>query len=262
MGKHRRELDMPSDALQSDMAAEKLRTDIMSGVLRPGLQLKMRELLPRYEIGASPMREALARLVAEGFVEQRAQRGVRVPSMTSNELEDLSKSRETVESEVIKLAAQHGDASWEDEVVASFHVYERALLDSMRDAVDWAATESRHHRFHRALVAGCPFPTLRSICDVIHQRLTRYRVQMNRYPFNPGDVIAEHRLLMDAALSRDPDRVTSAARSHFGITPAVLRSHVVAAKENGVVIEHALPVAVRGAMSPRARKAKQDLSPK
>ena len=42
------------------------------------------------------MREALARLAAEGFVEQRAQRGMRVPELNFEELQDLSTTRQIV----------------------------------------------------------------------------------------------------------------------------------------------------------------------
>lgn len=229
---------MSDEALQSRLAAERLRADIISGDLRPGLQLKMRELLPRYNIGASPMREALARLAAEGFLEQRAQRGVRVPEMSLDELEDLSRTREIVESQAIGLAAVHGDSAWEDGVVAAFHLYERALLASRLKAADWVATEPRHHSFHRAVVAGCPFPTLRSMCDLVHQRLTRYRFQLNAYRFAPKDVVAEHRLLMEAVLSRSPERAVSAASAHFGLTATVLKGQIAEGKSSVSVAGH------------------------
>jgi DNA-binding GntR family transcriptional regulator len=66
------------------------------------------------------MREALARLAAEGFVEQRAQRGVRVPELTFEELQDLSATGQIVESEAIRLAALHWNHARRDNVVASF----------------------------------------------------------------------------------------------------------------------------------------------
>jgi hypothetical protein len=34
-----------------------------------------------------------------------------------------------------------------------------------------------------------PFATLRGICDSIHQRLTRYRLQLDAYRFGPDEVI-------------------------------------------------------------------------
>jgi hypothetical protein len=67
------------------------------------------------------------RLAAEGFVEQRAQRGVRAPELTFEELQDLSATRQIVESEAIRLAALHGNHAWRDNVVASFSLYERDI---------------------------------------------------------------------------------------------------------------------------------------
>jgi 3-methyladenine DNA glycosylase AlkC len=43
---------------------------------------------------SEPMREALARLAAEGFVEQRAQRGMRLPELNFAEPQDMSTTRQ------------------------------------------------------------------------------------------------------------------------------------------------------------------------
>ena len=103
------------------------------------------------------MREALARLAAEGFVEQRAQRGMRVPELNFEELQDLSTTRQIVESETIRLAALLGDHAWRDSVIASFALYERDIREHGERAVDWKTTEPRHHQFHKAVVSGVPF---------------------------------------------------------------------------------------------------------
>ena len=212
--------------MQSEFAAERLRSDIVSGAWSPGTKLKMRELLPRYDVGASPMREALARLAAEGFVEQRAQRGMRVPELNFEELQDLSTTRQIVESETIRLAALLGDHAWRDSVIASFALYERDIREHGERAVDWKTTEPRHHQFHKAVVSGCPFPTLRGICDSIHQRLTRYRLQLDAYRFGPDEVMGEHRLLMEPVLSGNGDRAHAAARSHFGLSLSILEAEL------------------------------------
>ena len=114
------------------------------------------------------MREALARLAAEGFVEQRAQRGMRVPELNLAELQDLSTTRQVVESGAIRLAALHGDRNWRDNVIGSFALYERDIREHGDRAVDWKTTEPRHYRFHKAVVSGCPFPTLRGICEAFN----------------------------------------------------------------------------------------------
>ena len=112
----------------TEAALRKLKQDIMSGVLAPDSQLKMRELKSRYGIGASPMREALAQLAAEGFVHQRAQKGFRVPPVSIEELVDITKTRQFLEGEAVRLAIENATAEWEEEIVASYHVLERAIV--------------------------------------------------------------------------------------------------------------------------------------
>ena len=51
-----------------ELAITKLRQDILAGVFAPGSKLRVEELRSSYEIGASPLREALSRLVSNGLV--------------------------------------------------------------------------------------------------------------------------------------------------------------------------------------------------
>jgi DNA-binding GntR family transcriptional regulator len=206
------------------MAVRLLRRDIVSGALKPDSKLKLRILKERYGIGASPMREALAQLTAQGLVHQLSQKGFRVPPLSAAHLADITRSRQLVEIEAVKLAIEHGDAAWEDEIVASFHRLER-LFQRLRDATarpDMHEFESRHQRFHRALIAACPLAAVKEFCDKLYVQATRYRLLLRRYAFTRDVVIAEHRILMRAVLSRNKAEAAKALKAHIAITPDVL----------------------------------------
>lgn len=211
---------MPVTATEA--AVQKLKRDIMSGALAPDLQLKMRELKLRYGIGASPMREALAQLAAEGFVHQRSQKGFRVPPVSTAELLDITRTRQRVEAEAIALAIKHADATWEEEIVASFHVLENAIRRTKAGTEDQEFFEERHHRFHRALISACPLVALRQFCDDLYVRKTRYRRLLSAYGFTSKEVIAEHRVLMEVVLARDVPGAKKAIQAHIGITADVI----------------------------------------
>ena len=213
-------------------AVKKLKQDIMSGALAPDSQLKMRELKSRYGIGASPMREALAQLAAEGFVHQRAQKGFRVPPVSIEELHDITMTRQFVEGEAIRLAIQNATVEWEEEIVASYHVLERAIILMKNGEKERDYFEERHHRFHRALIATCPLESMRNFCDELYIRKTRYRRLLGGYGFTAKEVIAEHRELMDAVLSRKIARAQETIREHIAITNDVI-AEVLHAKEQG-----------------------------
>ena len=216
-----------SDATASEAAVRLLRRDIVSGALEPDSKLKMRVLKERYGIGSSPMREALAQLAAQGLVHQASQKGFRVPPLSAAHLADITRSRQLVEVEAVKLAIRHGDAAWEDEIVASFHLLER-MFDRLRgkDQPDVGEFEMRHQRFHRALIAACPLVSVREFCDKLYLQATRYRLLLRRYPFTREVVVAEHRILMDAVLSRRGPHAAKALKSHIGITADILLSEL------------------------------------
>ena len=212
-----------SEATASETAVRILKRDILSGLLAPDTKLKMRELKERYGIGASPMREALAQLAAEGFVQMKGQQGFRVPAFSQDELSDITLSRQIVEVEALKLAITHADAAWEDEIVSTYHLLMHELdrrFAGTEDRTD--IYEEKHHRFHRALIAACPLPSLKAFCDELYVRLTRYRRVLRTYNFFSKDsVVAEHRILMEAVLARDLDRAARALHDHIGITADV-----------------------------------------
>jgi GntR family carbon starvation induced transcriptional regulator len=216
----------------TEAAVRKLKQDIMSGALAPDSQLKMRELKSRYGIGASPMREALAQLAAEGFVHQRAQKGFRVPPVSIEELIDITKTRQFLEGEAVRLAIENASPEWEEEIVASYHVLERAIVLMKSGEKERDYFEERHHRFHRALISACPLDSMRNFCDELYIRKTRYRCLLGGYGFTAKEVIAEHRELMEAVLSRRISRAQQVIRTHIAITNDVI-AEVLRAKEQG-----------------------------
>lgn len=202
----------------SQTAAAYLTRDILSGALPPAGKLKVRDLSLRYEIGATPLREALSRLAARGLVELQGQRGFRVSPVTREHLLDITHTRQVVEAEAFRLAIEHGDGAWEDEVSASLLILIRCAEREAPTEAWLDAYEERHRRFHRALIAACPFATLRGFCDELYAQKTRYRRFLKSLG-QPLDVtIAMHRRLADAALARNAKQGTKEIAAHIGST--------------------------------------------
>jgi DNA-binding GntR family transcriptional regulator len=223
-----------ADATASEVALRLLRRDIVSGALEPDSKLKLRVLKERYGIGGSPMREALAQLTAYGLVQQQSQRGFRVPPLSSAEIVDITASRQLVEVEALKLAMAHGDAGWEDEIVTSFHLLERVFLRIRGGRLpEVEEFESRHQRFHRALIAACPLRAVTAFCDQLYLQGTRYRALMRRYAFTVESMIEEHRILMRLALERKKAEAAKALEAHLGLTADLLLGELAGGAPGG-----------------------------
>ena len=81
---------------------DKLKSQIINFTLKPGQKLQDRQLGLQLGVSRTPVREALNRLVQEGFVRQISGRGYFVREITIKEIEDLYEVREALEV----LAAQ------------------------------------------------------------------------------------------------------------------------------------------------------------
>lgn len=72
------------------MSAEKiaatLETDIVSGIFRPGEELKQGELAARFSVSRIPVRDALQLMAARGLIDLERNRRARVISLTPRRL--------------------------------------------------------------------------------------------------------------------------------------------------------------------------------
>jgi len=90
----------------SDKVYESLRRDIVEWRLAPGTVLAEVEQSARLGVSRTPVREALARLVADGLAVQQRGRGAIVPEISDTHVEDLFVLRRALECESARLAAR------------------------------------------------------------------------------------------------------------------------------------------------------------
>src|SRR5215475_3178668 len=100
---------------------DRLRQDIISVAIAPGEKLHIRSLCERFDVGLSPVREALSRLSTEGLVAQSDHRGFAVAPIGEEDLVDLTRARCWMNELAIRKSIANGDAAWEEQVVLSLH---------------------------------------------------------------------------------------------------------------------------------------------
>lgn len=197
-----------------------LRRDIIAGLLEPGSKLRVRELGERYDVGAIPLREALSRLSASGFVVAIDQKGFRVAEVSLDELEDITQTRQDIERLAITRAIRRRDARWEGELLAAHHrlqrlpVYDPAHPERLNP--EW---EIAHNRFHETLIAGCQSPWLTQFATMLRDQTARYRHLSATAPHgHDRNVANEHEAIVEAVLSHDVELAGSLLADHFGTT--------------------------------------------
>jgi GntR family transcriptional regulator, carbon starvation induced regulator len=205
------------------LVVERLRADILGVKFQPGEKLLFRALRARYGVGTSPLREALTRLAADGFVVLEDQRGFRVAPVSRADLEDVTMLRQQLETAALSQAIANGDEEWEVKVMAAFHRLSKLPEHEPGDAYimnpQWAR---RHEEFHEALASACGSPRLLQFRKMLFDQSERYRRLSKVYGAQPRDVLAEHKAIMDATLSRDTSLATALLAEHLGRTAAMV----------------------------------------
>lgn len=193
-----------------------LRQDILTGRLRPGERLRAETLRQRYDVGGSPVREALMRLEAEDFVVLEQNKGFRVAGVSAEHLQDLSRTRVEIEGLALKWSIAKGGVDWESAIVASMHrlasVPKHLDAEGQERNVDWL----RYHReFHAALVAACDSPVLAGVRNHLFDQAERYVALSISVGGEVRDDVSEHQGIMEAAIARDTELALALNRRHI-----------------------------------------------
>ena len=218
-----------SSSSMTSRAYMRLRDDIMSGELQPGLKLKIEALREKYDFGTSPIREALSLLTSEYFVQRIDQRGFRVAEINSEEFDELLKTRCWLEERAIRESIANGAGGWEEEVVLAAYRLSRVPRSEADDHfVANAEWEKRHKHFHMTLISACGSKYLINHCSQLYDQNVRYRrlSGIKAYPakaYPARDIAAEHGAICDAVLARDADLAAELLTAHYTTTGRFLQ---------------------------------------
>ena len=203
---------------------DRIRDDIICGRLAPGLKLKIDRLRDDYGVGATPIREALSLLTADGLVERLEQRGFRVAEMSDAEFGELLALRCWVEERAIRQAIGEGGKEWEEGiVVARFHLSRTPRVPPDVNPAANAEYENRHRAFHRSLVSACGSNTLLRLWNQLYNEANRYRYTARLSSYERPDIGAEHDDIAAAVLAREGDLAVQRLIAHYRRTGELLR---------------------------------------
>lgn len=230
---------------------ERLRRDILGGVLKPGQKLQVEFVRERYQVGNSPVREALSRLSSNGLVERREQRGFYVAPISADDLRELIKTRCWVEGLALRESIANRTPQWEEALVLALHRLSRVprALDSATFATnpEW---EQLHRAFHLALIRNCGSRWLLAFCEGLIDQAYRHRQLAVAKMYPERNEAAEHRAIVQAAIEGDADTAVRELEAHFQRTAEIILECMEAAAQTESATRRR-----RAARKPRRKEA-------
>ncbi len=204
---------------------DRLRQCILAGALAPGSKINLEKLRREFDVSLSPLREALARLIAVGLVELHDNRGYRVAPVSPENLLEITRLRGEFEGLALSMAIRQGGLQWEGAVMRALHRLNRTTRDPA-DPGTLEPWEALHGEFHSALLAGCEMPLLLSFCQILHDLHDRYRRVLALEHAGDRDIAAEHSDIAQGAVARDAAYACAKLRDHIQRTGDALRARL------------------------------------
>nr|WP_041757806.1 FCD domain-containing protein [Bradyrhizobium sp. ORS 278] len=206
---------------------EKLRASLLAGLYQPEEKLKISELGAAFAVSPGAIREALARLTAEGLVTALPQRGFRVAPVSVADLRDLTDMRIEIETKCLRRAIANGDLGWETAVIAAHHRMAATPIAADDGSFSPAWTIA-HGEFHAALAQACGSFWMLRVRDLLFVHNERYLDLARKADRGRRDAAREHRELMEAALARDAERAAAVMAAHLGKTRDTIEAVLLA----------------------------------
>ena len=214
---------MSQPAIQSltraDEAFDCLQTAIVTGDLAPGEKIGEVELCSRFNLTRGPLREALGRLESRGLLVRRPHAGVKVVSVSADELIELYRIREVMEG----LAARQAAERMTDEEIRDM----RATLDSHEKMIEEAQGQAYYqaegdYDFHHRIATGSRNAKLaQMLLGDLYYMVRMYRYRLSTSAGRPHMALGEHRRIVEAIAQRDGE-----------LAEFLMKRHINAARKN------------------------------
>jgi DNA-binding GntR family transcriptional regulator len=191
-----------------------IRHDILHGILKPGARLNLDRLRETLDVGLSPLREAVTRLVADGLIEVVAQRGYTVTPVSLANLNEVSALRIELEPYALRRSIANGGLDWETSVMWALYRLNKTgrIAHNAESLAEW---EAANNAFHLALIERCDMPLLLKMYRSLVSLNDRYRHIYLQAVGIQREVIDEHTAIAQAAVERRADDAAALLCRHI-----------------------------------------------
>lgn len=198
-----------------DQIYESIRDSIVAFRLEPGSMIYENELAEALNVSRTPVREAIRLLVSEQLLDVLPQRGTRISLISARKVSEARFVREQLELGAFRLAARRWKEQNRDSVSASIEM----LIEQQQEAygqADYVQFLQLDEAFHRVILEVAGNETLLQVINHMRAHVNRARFLALRQYGQAGQVIEEHRLLLQAVQQGDEMSAAQLLEQHIG----------------------------------------------
>ena len=191
-----------------DAVCAALEADILNLHFAPGAKITESALSERYGVSRNTVREAVAHLLAQGYLTKIANKGVYVRKFTAADVQEIFHLRSLLELEAVNLLAASGQIP---EVLCVI----LQQLESFDRVAQWDDYVRLDIQFHSALVAAAGSPRLARLYESILTEVKLCIYQTRNFVTIPSGKDAAHRQILSALSAGEYTQAADLLRQHI-----------------------------------------------
>ena len=194
---------------KTDQAYETIKDRIITGEYPPMMDISEEAIQKELKMSRTPVREALIRLREDGFILVYPKKGTLVSAVSLDLINDIYEVRGCNEPEICIRASQYIPKEVLLELRKQFSETKK-IPDDPENRKFFVKLDDR---LHTTILRYCGNPYFIKTMKLVYLHNERFR-NFSSNPVSDGS-IAEHIQLIDAILSKDPEKIRAASEAHL-----------------------------------------------
>jgi len=194
----------------SNQAYEIIKTEIITCVFEPGSQIAQPKLAERYDIGMTPIREALKRLSQEGLVQSVPRYGYIVSPITFSSIAEIYEVRSILESATARLAAKRATQEQLEEII---QLQDFKIIP--KDRENFRLFFSRNEKLHLKIGEASGNKQIYNMVRELHDKTVRFFHFGLKVEESSEEMRQEHLQIAQALYARDAVKAEKLIGEHI-----------------------------------------------
>lgn len=191
----------------SEQVYQNLLDSIVKGDLPAGTELKEQHLAKQMNVSATPVREALRRLVSDGLIEMIPYHGAVVRTLDQKEIREAYACREALEHLAVTEAIERA----QEEDIRQLHI----LIDNFQAADGVSEVSKTSQQFDEYIYRLSGNETLCRLLEMLKGVIGRDRKYSSSSDERQHEIVKEHEAIVEAIQKKDVEAAKKAVSVHI-----------------------------------------------
>ncbi|WP_320129523.1 GntR family transcriptional regulator [uncultured Sphaerochaeta sp.] len=194
----------------SEEIYQKLRNEILSLRFEPGQELNLQLLATQLQVSRSPVRDALMKLSGDNLVDIFPQRGTRVSCIDLKQVEEERFLRKSLEQSAVRKFVPIAKCKELGQMEDAITLQQRAMVSK-----DFNQFLEADDTFHAAIFSGIDMDRIWNL--ICSQGGNHHRIRLLSFAEKDvlGNIIEQHRAMLDAIKQKDLETVLAIEHRHL-----------------------------------------------